>query len=281
MKNVCFVIIIGINSLILAQNKTGCISGNCKDGKGTYVFSDGSIYVGEFVNGIMEGFGKLTDKYGNVYTGYFKSNKYNGIGKFERTDGTIYIGEFKDGRRHGLGTQYYSATYKEKGRWDYDRFIEEVNFEDFVIEEPYSFCQSFMTILTASGNNFQNIKGEKINPLIPDEYFCDVPIKELSTVSVNEKSGYSGTYFRGELNLANKRLEELNATIKQCFNEGCYTTQLTTKNTITEKLYQYLVHNAYGACSVNVKGSKVLVKLIIHKNTGTVVLEILPPPQTN
>jgi len=275
MKKTCLILFIAVNSLIIAQTKTGCISGNCKDGKGTYVFNDGSIYVGEFVNGIIEGFGKLTDKHGNVYTGYFKNNRYDGIGKFERTDGTKYIGEFKEGRRHGLGTQYYSANYKEKGRWENDRFIEEVKFDEFVIEEPYSFCQAFMTILAASGNNFQKIKGDKINPLIPDEYYSNVLIKELSTVSINEKFGYSGTYFKGELNLANQRFEELNSIVKQCFNEGCYTTQLTTSNNSTEKLYQYLILNAYGACSTDVRGVRVVVKLNIQKNIGTVVLEIL------
>ncbi len=260
---------------IVAQ-QTGCVSGNCKNGKGTYVFQDGSMYVGEFIDGVMQGFGKLTDKHGNIYTGYFKNNKYDEIGKFERTDGTKYIGEFKEGKRNGLGTQYYSATYKEKGRWENDRFIEPADFADFVVEEPYSFCQALMTIIAASGNNFNDIKGERINPLIPDEYYCNVPIKELSTVSINEKKGYSGTYFKGDLTNAQSKFEELNQMIKDCVNKGCYTTQLTNKQTSQEKAYEYVILSAKGACNSQNVGSKIVVKLLIQKESGTVLLEIIP-----
>ncbi|MCX7861623.1 MAG: hypothetical protein N2449_01350 [Bacteroidales bacterium] len=262
----------------MAQNKTGCISGNCKDGKGTYVFQDGAVYVGEFVNGIMEGFGKLTDKYGNVYTGQFKNNKYEGIGKFERTDGTKYIGEFKNGRRHGLGTQYYSASYKEKGKWENDRFMEEASFQDFIVEEPYSFCQALMSILHSAGSNFEGVKGEQINKLIPDEYYCTVPIKELSTVSIHSKNGYSGTYFKGNYAEALQKAEELHKMVKSCFETGCYTTQLTNQQTAQEKTYEYLILSSSKNCQQTTVGTKIIVKAKSEKNAGTVLLEIIPRP---
>lgn len=73
MKNIIVSIVFLLFVIFtIGQTHTGCVSGNCKDGKGTYVFQDGATYVGEFKNGIMEGFGKLTDRYGNVYTGFLK-----------------------------------------------------------------------------------------------------------------------------------------------------------------------------------------------------------------
>ncbi len=279
MKNlivsiVVFIFVVSAKS----QPKTGCISGNCKDGKGTYVFQDGATYIGEFKNGIMEGFGKLTDRFGNVYTGNFKNNKYDGVGKFERTDGTKYIGEFKEGRRHGLGTQYYSATYKEKGRWENDRFIEEAQFQDFVVEEPYSFCQALMSIVDASSNRFESIKGEQINKLIPDEYYCNVPIKELSTVSINVNKGYSGTYFKGTFSEALQKADELNKMVKSCFESACYTTQLQQQQNQQEKYYEYTVLSSMLNCPTGSIGTKIIVKAKGDKNAGSVLLEILPRP---
>jgi len=262
--------------LTIAQNKTGCVSGNCNTGKGTYYFTDGSIYVGEFVNNHMEGFGKLTDSRGNVYTGYFKNDKYEGIGKFERTDGTKYIGEFKEGKRNGLGTQWYSATYKEKGKWENNRFIEEANFEDFKIEEPYSFCNTLLELLNAAGNNFETVKGEKVSTYIQDEFYCTLPIKELTMVSIHHTNGYIGTYFKGTKNEALQKFEELNNMVKDCLNEGCFKAQLQLNNGINVKFYEYTLLNATSICNTHSIGTKIIVKLSITQNAGNVTLEIIP-----
>lgn len=262
--------------LTIAQNKTGCVSGNCNTGKGTYYFTDGSIYVGEFVNNHMEGFGKLTDSRGNIYTGYFKNDKYEGIGKFERTDGTKYIGEFKEGKRNGLGTQWYSATYKEKGKWENDRFIEEANFDDFKIEEPYSFCNTLLELLNAAGNYFETVKGEKVSTYIQDEFYCTLPIKELTTVSIHQAKGYAGSYFKGTKSEAQQKFEELNKMVKDCLNEGCFKAQLQLNNGINDKFYEYTLLSANSTCNTNSIGTKIIVKLSIIQNAGNVTLEIIP-----
>jgi hypothetical protein len=258
-----------------SQNNTGCISGNCNNGKGTYKFTNGSIYVGEFVKNHLEGFGKLTDANGNVYTGDFQNDKFNGKGMFERTDGTKYIGEFKDGKRNGLGTQYYSESYKEKGKWENDRFIEKAEFEEFKIEEPYSFCQALFSIIFASGDNFKEIKGENVSAYIKDEYYCTLSIKELTTVSIQDQKGYSGTYFKGTKTDAQQKWDELNGMIKKCFNEGCYKVQLQLQNGINEKVYEYLILSASGNCDMNAIGSRVRVVLTTQQNAGDVSLSVI------
>jgi hypothetical protein len=263
-------------NIVFAQEKIGCVSGNCNNGKGTYIFSNGSIYVGDFVNNNMEGFGKLTDAYGNCYTGYFKNNKYNGVGKFVRTDGTKYIGEFKDGKRNGLGTQWFSETYKEKGRWENDRFIEEVDFQDFVVEEPYSFCNTLFEILQSAIQNYGDIKGEQISKLIPDEYYATKFLKELTTVSIHTKDGYKGYYYKGTKDEANKKFEELKNIIKDCFNQSCYSAQLQLNNGINEKFYDFLILSAYSFCKNELVGLHIKVCLSISNNAGDVYL-LIPP----
>ena len=45
-------------SFILFQNvysQKGCISGNCEDGFGTYLYSDGDKYIGKFKDGLFNG----------------------------------------------------------------------------------------------------------------------------------------------------------------------------------------------------------------------------------
>lgn len=274
MKTFIFFTIISIN--LIAQNQTGCISGNCNNGKGTYVFNDGSLYVGEFVNNNMDGFGKLIDNKNNIYIGYFKNNKFDGIGKFERNDGTKYIGEFKEGKRNGLGTQWYTPTYIEKGKWENDRFIENVDFEDFNIEEPYSICNSLQEIINNAENNFETIKGNQVSIYIKDEFYCTIPIKELTTVSIHNEKGYFGTYFKGSKFDAQQKFEEFNNIIKGCLNQGCFKTQMQFKNGINDKFYEYLILSASSICNSKSIGTKILVRLTSLQNAGNVTLEIIP-----
>lgn len=273
--NILFVLLL-LFEQAMSQN-VGCISGNCNNGKGTYIFKDGSIYIGEFVNNHMEGFGKLTDKYGNTYTGYFKNDKYDGIGKFERTDGTKYIGQFSEGRRNGLGTQWYSATYKEKGRWENDRFLYDTTFEDFVIVDPYSFCDALFDIINASGNNFENVKGEKVSVYIQDEFYCILPIKELTTVSIHNQNGFNGTYYKGTKQEGKIKWEEFNKMIKDCFNQGCFTVQMQLNNGINEKFYEYIILSASGKCNTLSIGTKIVVRFKTTENAGNVTIEIKAP----
>jgi hypothetical protein len=63
-----------------------CISGNCVNGQGTYIFADGDKYVGEY-----------------------RDNKQHGQGTYTWANGAKYVGEFKDNKKNGQGT--YTWTY--------------------------------------------------------------------------------------------------------------------------------------------------------------------------
>jgi hypothetical protein len=53
-----------------------CINGNCIDGLGTQLYSDGSKYIGEFKNGVSDGQGELILTHGEKYVGMFKNDRY-------------------------------------------------------------------------------------------------------------------------------------------------------------------------------------------------------------
>lgn len=274
-KLLLFALFIVLN--VLSQNKTGCISGNCNDGKGTYKFTNGDLYEGNFTDSHLNGYGIYTDAMGNVYTGNFKNDKFNGVGMFVRTDKTKYIGEFVDGKRQGLGTQWYSDSYKEKGKWDNDRFIEDAAFDDFVISEGYDFCKEFNKILSSASNNFNDVKGKQVSEYISDSHYCNVKLKELSTVEINDKEGYSGSYFKGEKGEGLKKFEELFKMIAQCLNKADCIYQNKLVNGVAEKKYIYVPSSCNNSVNLNMLKVNVEVVCKIQGNQCDVVLHITQP----
>jgi hypothetical protein len=105
---------------------TGCISGNCDNGYGVYVFDDGERYEG-----------------------YWKNNKRNGQGTNNFANGGTYTGEWRDDLKHGYGTYTYPASSEYdnyQGFWTDDKMNGrgvlvyrnkqkyEGTFKDFVFE---------------------------------------------------------------------------------------------------------------------------------------------------
>lgn len=91
--------------------------GNCFDGKGTLNFSDGSQYVGEFHNGIINGKGKLTLGNGDAYIGKFKNGLVDGKATAIYADGGKYVGEFKNNKMHGNGMLILPNGTKYSGKF--------------------------------------------------------------------------------------------------------------------------------------------------------------------
>ncbi len=270
-----FALIFSFNAI--SQTKVGCNSGNCENGKGVYIFGNGDKYEGNFIDSHLNGFGIYTDAMGNVYTGNFKNDKFNGVGMFVRTDRTKYIGEFVDGKRNGLGTQWYSDSYKEKGKWENGRFIENAEFEDFVISEGYDFCAEFIKILSSSANNFNEVKGKQVSEYISDSYYCNVQLKELSIVEINVKEGYTGSYFKGEKGEGLIKFEELNKLIAQCLNKSICVYNNKLINGVTEKKYIFTPISCGSSTNPNMFKVNVEVICKIQGTQSDVVLHITQP----
>lgn len=74
------------------------------------MWSDGSYYEGDFVDGLFEGYGvyyfKDSDK---TYNGTFREGKIEGEGEMKWADGREYYGQFRDGKEDGEGTFKYAT----------------------------------------------------------------------------------------------------------------------------------------------------------------------------
>ena len=77
--------------------QSGCLEGNCEDGKGMYAYPDGSKYEGEFQNGKPHGEGVLTYPNEDYYWGFFKDGLKDGKGTFHYADNTQSSGEWRKG----------------------------------------------------------------------------------------------------------------------------------------------------------------------------------------
>ena len=59
-----------------------CISGNCLNGDGTMLFSDGSKYTGQWKNGKKHGKGREIRFNGGIVTGYYADDRPHGYGTY-------------------------------------------------------------------------------------------------------------------------------------------------------------------------------------------------------
>ncbi len=106
-----------IACLLLISNSFAqvCVSGDCENGYGTYVFTSGSSYTGDFVDGQMHGWGRCTYTNGNIYEGEWKLHMPNGSGILITKNGDISAGVFKSGQ---LDTRFTNVNgeYVSRGQ---------------------------------------------------------------------------------------------------------------------------------------------------------------------
>jgi len=123
---------------VLAQ----CTEGNCTDGIGTMVFSDGKAkYVGEFKKGVRQGKGTIMFADTGIpggqkqYEGQWKEDQPNGKGTLTFYDGRKFVGEWKSEIVGGFpvmqksvvvsgrGTMHYPDGKKEAGEFINNQFV--------------------------------------------------------------------------------------------------------------------------------------------------------------
>jgi len=109
-----------------------CVEGNCQDGLGTRITSNGGKYVGEFKGWVANGRGTLTYRTDDEkYEGEFKDNWQHGSGILTYDDGYKYIGNWKDGKRHGFGIEIYPGCEDKRGYWVRDMYVGKKKPEEF------------------------------------------------------------------------------------------------------------------------------------------------------
>jgi len=136
-----FIYFLSVISFCLLNNIAiaGC-QGDCINGKGRYLYNDGQVYDGSWLNGKKHGQGHFTYKdqssykgswqnglrqgqgtytwpNGQTYKGQFVADKMNGQGIVQYANGSRYEGEIVEGVPHGQGTMYYASGQKYQGQW--------------------------------------------------------------------------------------------------------------------------------------------------------------------
>ncbi len=81
--------------------QSGCLTGDCINGQGTFAYPDGSKYDGQFTDGRLEGLGTWYFTNGDRYVGTFRNNFPHGNGTLYTADGAVTIGEWKEGEYTG------------------------------------------------------------------------------------------------------------------------------------------------------------------------------------
>ena len=156
MKRVTFIILIII---LCGCNRKGCIDGNCENGYGTFLYSNGGTAKGHWSNGELDGYGVMVfgkgDSEGDIYKGNFSNGLRNGKGcyYFSKIDATL-IGEFKESKIEGHCKVYFgknslwNGTFK--GNWKNDYCKEWVDYLKITkdgeqyIEKPGAFFDSIL-----------------------------------------------------------------------------------------------------------------------------------------
>ena len=70
-----------------------------KNGIGQYIWSDGSNYKGEWLDGALHGYGIYHFQDGSIYTGSWENNSMNGFGEFTFPETKTYLGYFENDKR--------------------------------------------------------------------------------------------------------------------------------------------------------------------------------------
>jgi hypothetical protein len=96
------ILVLGLSLIFfnIAMNAQ-CTSGDCINGKGTYVFKSGSKYVGTFKDGEIHGVGALYYSDGRRYNGQWLNRYQDGKGIMTYPDGTTIKGIWKGGEYYG------------------------------------------------------------------------------------------------------------------------------------------------------------------------------------
>lgn len=102
-----------------------CITGNCKNGEGAFVYGNFDYYEGTFKNGLRNGRGVLFTNDGGRYRGGFKNDAYFGEGMLVNPDGSSFTGTFDTLPVNGSGMLFFANGSKYYGSLSNKKFTGE------------------------------------------------------------------------------------------------------------------------------------------------------------
>ncbi len=145
---------------------SGCQTGNCDNGKGMFLYSNGNIYDGEWANGKKHGQGTYTTFRGKKYSGGYSYGKKHGKGIFIEPDG------FEDHCVFDKGKLIESSRAKDKKEllaWDKTQEIGTIDSYNAYMKQ-YRSGKYFLQ----AKNNIKKIEQEKAKLLEQAKYTKEI-----------------------------------------------------------------------------------------------------------
>ena len=88
----------------------GAMSYGWRHGKGTYLYTNGDVYSGDWVFNVRTGWGVyMKADNGEKYEGQWRNGLRNGLGTMATSNGIRFVGEFVDDLRNGTGLAVYKS----------------------------------------------------------------------------------------------------------------------------------------------------------------------------
>ena len=100
-----------------------CLSGNCRTGVGTFRFTNGDEYSGNWSNGKPHGKGVYSFASGERYDGEMQDGKFNGQGTMTYPGGGYYSGGWSLNKKHGNGVLVSADKKMTKGTWTSGKLV--------------------------------------------------------------------------------------------------------------------------------------------------------------
>ncbi len=91
---------------------TGCVSGNCNDGWGKWVYDNG-YYSGFWVNKKRQGYGMYDWDEAGKYIGWWNNDVREGYGVYFYNEKDEMSGEFRNGELNGLGKNFKDGKWSQ------------------------------------------------------------------------------------------------------------------------------------------------------------------------
>ena len=162
------------------EQQKGCVSGDCINGYGTYIWNEGDKYEGYFVNNNQQGFGIYYFNNGDKYEGDFVSGVKQGQGKYTYASGIIKEGKWVNDAFISSNTNNYKVAQDN----DEEKLESEKNerlMKYFGITTQ-SFIDSGAATLSKSGTNINGERCKKCNIVLktPNNRACYICNKRFS-----------------------------------------------------------------------------------------------------
>lgn len=98
---------------------TGDFKSEAFHGKGKFFNREkGTLYEGDFRQGMQSGYGITTFPHGGQYRGIHHNNEFNGKGEFYFNQTLVSVSEYKNGERHGFGWFLLREGHNYTGNWE-------------------------------------------------------------------------------------------------------------------------------------------------------------------